>query len=276
VVYFKGTGIVEIDKTNLSPVHGGEITSLQVMAGDTVKKGELLATIKPSKNCIKKNNTIEYKLKHDLSLLKFRKDSLEKQVNQISTEHNTYLQRALEVELSESHLYPTHNKNLKKLELSLENLNAEIAIKTNYLKQIKVYNIPITSSNCANEYLKTPFSGLVYAVSAKENEFAHRGKPLITLVDKNKQVRIEAYLSNDYLEYLYVGKEISIQFPDKKQSRGIIKKIESNATLASERKWQGYDPVKTRVRATITPLSSASHQNWGNYDRMLVEIKGVK
>lgn len=275
-VYFKGVGIIEIDKTNLSPINGGEIISLKVEPGDIVRKDQVLATLKASKNCIRRNSATEYKLKHDLSLLKFEKDTLAKQIKHLEKGNQKYLQRALEVNLSDSYIYQDYNKKLARLHLDLTNINAEYSIKTHYLKKIQYYDSPVTSNNCTNEIMKTPFSGIIYAVSAKENEFAQRGKPLVTLVKTNQNARVEAYLSNDYLQYLHVGKEIAIQFPDGAQSRGIIHKIESNATLAAERKWHGYDPVKTRVRATIMPLDPASHQKWGNYDRMLVEIQGVK
>ncbi|RLA49834.1 MAG: hypothetical protein DRR42_14750 [Gammaproteobacteria bacterium] len=271
---FHGRGQVEIEKTIISPNHGGQVISLPLKTGDFIQQGKVIARINSSANCQQKTTSRLDKLELDIQIKKSQLSLLKKK---LSAEKGTIghqdIRRALEIDRSYS---KGSDRFITELSYKIDALNNEIILEDEALKKLKKESALISNGGCQDELIYAPFSATVTSISHRQHEFAHRGKPLITLIRENAPVQIEAFIENEYSIYASVDKEVEVVFPDGKSSRGVINEVMSSSAPFPTKVLKDYESVVSNIEILILPANKSEELIWRLYDRMEVQIRGIK
>lgn len=271
---FQGRGQVEVEKTVLSPSHGGQVTGLFVEKGKLIKKGSAIVQIKASIGCSLEDTGRINKLKFDIALKKSQLGSLNKRLSEEEIKlDDQVVRRALEIDRRST---KGIDRAISDLNYKTEALKNEIRLGEESLRNLNSTSAISKDSACQDEVIYAPFTSVVNSISKKRYEFATRGIPLVSLIRKNALVQIEAYIDNESDQYVSVNKKVEVIFPDKQIGQGIISEIISSSAFFQTRKWRGYESEESKVAINISPINASEAQKWKVYDRMEVQIRGLK
>lgn len=278
LLYLNARGQVEIEKTLISSVRGGHISSLNITEGQQLRKGDLIARIDPVKQCIPEENKQLQKLQLDIALNKQKIILLKTQQTEMdSLKRGVELRRALELERenfsSERQLWREQNKLTSSLALLKKTLELQLTQLKSIKKDMHNQTVP---AECQIEIIRAPFGARVHVVKRRVQEFTKRGEAIVILTKNQGPVRIEAYFTKDELKYIQLGKQAHITFPDGVKSTGVVKAIYSSAYSAPEREWKGYRPLTTGIRVHLFPPNENEKKQWKRYDRLEVRVRAEK
>lgn len=278
LLYLNARGQVEIEKTLISSMRGGHISSLKVREGQQLQKGDLIARIDALKQCIPEENRPLQKLRLDIGLNEQRIVLLNaKQAELDKLQRGGELRRALELERESVSYGRQFWREQNKLASDLALTAKELELQRIQLKDMeKNMRNQIVPAECRAEVIRAPFAARVQVVRRRVQEFAKRGEAIVILTRNRAPVRIEAYFTEDELRYIHLGKQIGVTFPDGVESTGVVKAIYSSAYSVPEREWKGYRPLTTGVRVHLFPINESEEIHWKQYDRMEVRVRADK
>jgi len=278
VFYLNARGQVEIEKTLISSARGGHISSLRVIEGQQLKKGDLIVRIDAIKQCTPEINRPLQKLRLDIALNEQRIELLKaKQAELDKLQRGGELRRALELERESVSYGKQFWREQNKLASDMALTGKELELQRVQLKDMeKNMRRQIVPAECQAEVIRAPFSARVQVVRRRVQEFAKRGEAIVILTRNQGPVRIEAYFTEDELKYISLGKQIDVTFPDGVESTGVVKAIYSSAYSVPEREWKGYRPLTTGVRVHLFPINENEKLHWKQYDRMEVRVRAGK
>jgi len=276
--YLNARGQVEVEKTLISSARGGHISSIGVIEGQHLKKGDLIVRIDPLKQCVPEENRPLQKLRLDIALneqriilLKARQAELDK------LQRGGELRRALELERQSmgysKQFWRDQNKLTSDLALTARELELQQVQMKDMEREVRNQIVP---AECRAEVIRAPFASRVQVVRRRVQEFAKRGEAIVILTRNQASVRIEAYFTEDELKYISLGKQIDVTFPDGVESVGVVKAVYSSAYSVPEREWKGYRPLTSGIRVHLFPLNKSEKMNWKQYDRMEVRVRADK
>lgn len=274
---FQGRGQVELEKTIISPERGGQIVSLNVVEGEDLQAGALMARIKASSVCRPVDKTRVEKLSYEIGLKKIEIDFLQKKnlSEQRSTDDPT-LRRALELDKSRIKRDEQSARQVADLNLKIEALMNEVALQEALISKAQPSSPVDFDSGCIEQQVRAPLSGIVHSIAHKVYEFSPRGEPLITLIANDAAVRIEAFVDNKYRRFIAVNMLVDVVFPDGLKTKGSINNILSSSAVFPRKKLKDYESVESNIRLHILPVSEVDEQMWRDHDRMEVIIRGFK
>ncbi len=279
LIYFEGTGQVEVEKYTLSGLKSGRVTRLYKMPGESFKPGEALAVIELGQECridepdmrpINMAYDIK-KLEADLMVYRSQRSALKK------IEKPDILYRALEVGIPVSSKKEDEDliKEKDLLTKKIELLTAEIKVRKKELAELKdSLALGNSYSGCETETVFAPFEGTVDHITRKPNEFIGGGEPLITVMSKKAQAVIEAYVDWDTMKYLKRGKILTVTFPDGTKYKTPVSELTSAAAPSAEIIKKNYVPVESKLRILLLPQNEEDGNYWKHNDRVEVIVKG--
>jgi len=276
--YLNARGQVEVEKTLISSTRGGHISSIKVIEGQHLQKGDLIVRIDALKQCVPEENRPLQKLRLDIALNEQRIILLKvKQAELDKLQRGGELRRALELERQSTgygkQYWRDQNKLTSDLALTAKELELQQGQLTNMEKEIRNQIVP---AECRAEIIRAPFASRVQVVRRRVQEYAKRGEAIVILTRNQASVRIEAYFTEDELKYISLGKQIDVTFPDGVESVGVVKAVYSSAYSVPEREWKGYRPLTSGIRVHLFPLNKSEKMNWKQYDRMEVRVRADK
>lgn len=277
--YLHGWGQVEVEKIAISSARGGRIDALAVREGQQVAPGELVARIAAPKRCEPEQDPRLQRLLMDAQLTQSKLAVLtgELQRKRAEAREQTQLRRALEID-------NRNNREARQTAEDIAQLQQEVAIHSRRLQierdQADALRLELASKpeplECLDEELRAPRPGIVSHVSNAPTEVVDRGETITTLIPHDGQVRVEAYLETTDLDGVEVGKPMQVQFPDGHVSAGVIEAVQSSAYRSTQREWDGYTPLSSRVLVHVVPADPDQRQRWASYDRMDVRVRAVQ
>ena len=275
LMYVHGSGQVEIDKTRIGPLHGGQIASFSVAEGDRIHQGQPLALITARRICTAEIDPWLDKLRFDIESKTARLKLLSDRYRTLpADDEQTLLRRALEVDRTAVAERRQIQRERDKLGYSLDELMEEIDILKSRLHRLEARDAAQElPPECFEEAIVAPFDGHVRAVLRQLHEYVDRGETFLIIEADDAPIRVEAYFDTDDLDYLKRGKLVRVSFPDGEQSFGEIDKIYSAAFDASERETDQYQPVTAAVRADLRPWPGNEERRWRRYDRLAVRLR---
>ena len=276
VFFLEAWGQVEVAKVVVSSSRGGRLDSLSVKEGQAVDQGTLLGRIAAAEECDPEVPSRLRELRMQTQLTQSRAHRLQGtlQDKQEKVEEFSTLRRALEINNATSGQLRKLNEDIQELQRDLSQARQTLRIEREQSQALETdwTNRP-PPPECSPEALRAPRDATVLHVAHQQDEVVTRAQPIVTLVPDDSPVRIEAYLDEDELDEVHVGKHMTIEFPDGYQSVGRIDAIRSSAYQAARRTKQNYVPVSTRVRLDIVPETAKARERWQMYDRMDVSVR---
>jgi len=275
LMYVHGEGQIEIEKTRISPLHGGRIVSLSVAEDSLVHKGQQLARIIPQSNCAERTDTHPGKLQFDIERKTGRLKLLKQRLGILpSDREQTALRRALEVDQFAIVERQRTERERDRLRQEMDELVLEVGLLRNELQLLEQTSTDrVLPAECREEVIVAPFEGRVHAVLRNLHEYVHRAETFILLRADEAPVRLEAYFDVDDRAHLQEGKLARVIFPDGNRGIGEISRIYSSAFDASERETVEYEPVATSVRVDLKPWTGNEERRWRLYDRLGVSLR---
>jgi multidrug resistance efflux pump len=169
----------------------------------------------------------------------------------------------------------THG-DIKRLREKADLLAVQIANKRNELSALKKMSTIGRDVACGAETIRAAFHGRIYRVIHRPSEYVKKGDPLFVVIPQNADVFIEAFFDRKYLGHLHKGKRLTVQFPDRTTSQGVIVDYLSAASYFAERFNKDYLPVETQLRVNLKPFDANEKIRWERYDRMDVKVTGER
>ena len=276
---FQGRGQIEVEKTIISPLRGGQIIDLAVTRGEEIEEGALIARIQAPSSCgpVDIDRSREDKLRFDINLKQLEIDLLRKRILfEKNIQDGIVVRRALELDKSRRVQKYQSTREIANLNFKIEALMQEAALQEARLKQGQSLPLVVVDPLCLDQLIRSPRVATVDSVSHKLFEFAARGEPLVTLVLNDAAVRIEAFVDNKYRRHITLGSEISVSFPDGSLSEGVVSEIVSTSAVSPRKEAKAYESLESRIRLHVVPASKADETQWRLRDRMEVTIGGFK
>jgi len=278
VMYRDATGQVEVENIAISASHSGRLETVAVVEGQVVKKGELIAKIAASRDCIEQPDKSANQLRYDIELNKSRIELFRIRLGNLKQpQQEELIRRALEVSRDKKSQQEKLRKEKQKIREEIVLLSREVKLqkKKLSLQDLSAMNKTV-SVECEAEIILAPFDGVIQGVLRRSQEFTKRGDPIVMLANEQASVSIFARFEQKDLRSLSVGKILGITFPDGETSRGLVNTVYS----ADYAQLSGSNPVKRELRGTVRVRVSAideqSRQQWKRYDRMDVVVRAEK
>ena len=140
------------------------------------------------------------------------------------------------------------------------------AMKTNVAVQEKPTPAQVSMQNNGNgsggpgskegskKVLLSPFEGKVTRIYFKEHEVALKSE-LVMTIHKPKNIRVKAYIEQDDIGAVTVGKEVDIEFPDGTKTVGRVEKFHFTTSRLPEEFQKKYESTTRNIIVDIKPLN---------------------
>jgi len=278
-LYFSGRGVVEVARVKISPLYGGTVTGINQEEGTKVTAGDVLAVIERAQKCSAEQpdyrvEKLAFEIRQKQEMYNFYLGSLYELKDGYSDD---VVYRALEI--GDSLSRKKHEKLLaerQKLIEKTELLGLEIRLKKEELEMLEQQVADKVKPYCDDEMIVSSVSGTLERITRSPSEYIGKGQPLFVIRQEPETTVVEAFTEDNNLRYLEKGKQVVVQFPDKRKSKGIITGVGSTAQKAVELEKIDYMPIHTKIRLMVEPAAELDREIWSRYDRVDVRIKGKK
>lgn len=183
----KANGILKVpnqNKANATASLGGVIKSILVQTGNTVSKGQIIATITNNSFITLQEEFLSVSSKAELAQLEFNRQKELQQGN------------------------ATALKNLQSAEAELKTLKARRASLKKQLELIGINTETLTSDNIQSAVsITSPISGAISNVMVNIGSYVDANNPIAEIVD-NSQLHLDLYVYEKDLQKLKVGQTI--------------------------------------------------------------------
>ncbi|MCK6541161.1 efflux RND transporter periplasmic adaptor subunit [bacterium] len=183
----KANGILKVpnqNKANATASLGGVITSILVQTGNTVSKGQIIATITNNSFITLQEEFLSISSKAELAQLEFNRQKELQQGN------------------------ATALKNLQSAEAELKTLKARRASLKKQLELIGINTETLTSDNIQSAVsITSPISGAISNVMVNIGSYVDADNPIAEIVDNN-QLHLDLYVYEKDLQKLKIGQTI--------------------------------------------------------------------
>ncbi len=183
----KANGILKVpnqNKANATAMSGGVIQSILIQPGNTVRKGEVIATISHTSFITMQEEFLSVSSQSDLAKLEFERQKELQQGNAGTL------------------------KNLQTAETELRTLLARKASLQKQLELIGIYTATLTSDNIQTAVsIKSPISGSVSNVWVNIGSFVDANNPVAEIID-NSQLHLDLFVYEKDLGKIEVGQTI--------------------------------------------------------------------
>ncbi|WP_022947002.1 HlyD family efflux transporter periplasmic adaptor subunit [Methylohalobius crimeensis] len=264
----EGYGEVVIERKPLAAVRGGRIGALSVKEGEKIHAGQMLVRIDAQETCLPPEETKLLQAEYDIQQKRAHLETLQAKWRDLHSER--MLRRALELDDSLRH-------DERELPYQIALLKKELILQKEHLNRLRMARQSMPpATECLPQWIESPVSGRVNRVLKHPFEVVKTAETVLMVEPAEADVMIEGYLSKYDFKSLFVGKEMTVLFPDEKTGKGRIVAIHSAAYAFPERKWQEYEPADSPLRVTIAPEGPGEAKKWRAYNLLRVELRGAQ
>lgn len=127
------------------------------------------------------------------------------------------------------------------------------------------------SGGFGNTYA-SPIKGVVGQILKNSEESCYKTESVMTIHNIEK-VFIKAYFNLKDLAEVKKGTVVSVEFPDKTISKGIINKLYISTYRAPSEFQKKYEPTERNILAEIVPLEKDQAPEWGKFYKLNLKVK---
>ena len=179
-----------------------------------------------------------------------------------------------------SNVKDVESSELDILKLRGENniLEEEIAYWKNYLAKLPRYKQDyetkllrqLGEKGGATEFI-SPINGRIAGLNFKQHEIAYKGEPLLNI--EQEDAYIKAYIPQKEFGSIDEGDVVTVIFPDKTKSKGVIDKIYSQLERLPPEYQDETGPRVRSLLAIVRPMDSKAMERWKLNNKMNVKIR---
>ena len=133
---------------------------------------------------------------------------------------------------------------------TLKGLDNEIRTLKSQSKIFSDENIPSDAIN-----FQSPFSGTVDRIYYFESEVPLRGSAIMSIL-RPDVIKVRGFFHQQYAKYLAIGKDVIVEFPDRKRVRGTITNVYFATSLLPDEFQNRKVPLQRGITVDIELLSS--------------------
>lgn len=283
-VWIEGNGQVLMDKVDVNFTNDVRVKEIFINEGDTVKLGDNLFNyfqndFDSDASIVLKNLDKKERLNGNLQGL--LKDILSKRIALKNLKNRLQLLDKQEESIKKLILLDVYTKNkldqviTEKLLLqnSIELLKNELYFLYAQKKAIKNTNPIYGGGNggFGNSY-KSPIKGVIGQILKNSEESCYKTENVMTIHNIEK-VFIKAYFNLKDLAKVNKGSVVTIEFPDKTFSKGIINKLYISTYKAPSEFQKKYEPTERNILAEIIPIQKEQTKEWGKFYKLNLKVR---
>lgn len=280
-------GQILMEKTTVNFMNNIRIKEIYIQEGDTVQKDQVLFSYVTNvfdnqsdmylKHAafLQKNNETAESMEKEIAFKEFELSGLNQRLQYVKTRRE---------EVAKLILLDVYKKSdLDDIERTELNLEAEKRALLKQLVFIKTKRKDFLATNqqtslasypeaevLINHY-KAPNKGVVGLINKSNEETCYAGEDLTTIHNPNK-ILIKAYFKLKDASELYELRTVTILFPDKYKSEGIIKKIQISTCELPKELQKIYHSTERNVVVEIEPVKPEDIQRWENLYKLHVKV----
>lgn len=283
-VWIEGNGQVLMDKVDVNFTNDVRVKEIFINEGDTVKLGDNLFNyfqndFDSDASIVLKNLDKKERLNGNLQGL--LKDILSKRIALKNLKNRLQLLDKQEESIKKLILLDVYTKNkldqviTEKLLLqnSIELLKNELYFLYAQKKAIKNTNPIYGGGNggFGNSY-KSPIKGVIGQILKNSEESCYKTENVMTIHNIEK-VFIKAYFNLKDLAKVNKGSIVTIEFPDKTFSKGIINKLYISTYKAPSEFQKKHEPTERNILAEIIPIQKEQTKEWGKFYKLNLKVR---
>ena len=285
-VWIEGNGQVLMEKVDVNFTNDIRVKEIFIGEGDTVSVGKSLFNyfqndFDSDASIVLKNFDKKERLNEDLQDL--FKEIQRKRIQLSNLKERQVLITKQEEKVKKLILLDVYTKNkldeLISQKLLLKNqidlLNSELFFLR---KQKKYLNNSENKSygsggggSFGNTYV-SPIKGVVGQILKSSEESCYKAENVMTIHNIEK-VFIKAYFNLKDLAQVKKGSIVTVEFPDKTVSQGIINKLYISTYKAPSEFQKKYEPTERNILAEIVPVDKEQIQDWGKFYKLNLKVK---
>ena len=162
-----------------------------------------------------------------------------------------------EIKVLKKHLYYLRKEEKKARSRTDEQLQQQIANGND------IYNKHFLS--------RSPIDGLIGRIYKSSQEVCYESEKVM-VVHQLENLKVKAYFDQKSHNDITIGDEVLVEFPDGKQSRGVIYNFYVSTYPLPPEFQKKYEPVRRSIVADIVPANEKEAQEWAKYYKMAVKI----
>jgi len=282
--YIDNRGLVDVDRTRVAFSRGGRILELPVKDGDHVDKGDFLVRLKSPNDCA--GSSLSGVLTETPELRKLRRKQMsdrshlnallqqrKEKKNQI---HRMRYRRAMELSTGSSASRQKLEDDMLRLGGEVRSLRAIITLRKKDIQHLEnILKQGGVQPGCEDELIHAPYDGMIVSKNHWQFEVMQRTEPIMDIIADDANVHVESFFRNDAAKTLSVGMELTVLFPDGRESKAKIIVIKSTALQFTKRKFQNnYLPSRTRILTILEPASDMDIPLWKQFNQIEVMVRG--
>ncbi|MFY0631907.1 MAG: hypothetical protein JXR05_16205 [Flavobacteriaceae bacterium] len=285
-VWIEGNGQVLMEKVDVNFTNDIRVKELFIGEGDTVMVGKKLFNyfqddFDSDASIVLKTLDKKERLKGDLQDL--FKEIQRKRIQRKNLKERQRLMIEQEKKVKKLILLDVYTKNkldeLISQKLLLKNQIDLLDSELFFLRKQKKYltdsgNNNYGSSaggNFGNTYA-SPIKGVIGQILKNSEESCYKTENVMTIHNIEK-VFIKAYFNLKDLAKVKKGSIVTVEFPDKTISKGIINKLYISTYKAPSEFQKKYEPTERNILAEIVPIHKEQIPDWGKFYKLNLKVK---
>lgn len=284
-VWVEGNGQVLMEKVDVNFTNDIRVKEIFIGEGDTVTVGKNLFNyfqddFDSDASLVLKN--LDKKERLNNSLQQLLKDILKKSIQLNNLKKRLGLVKSQEEKVKKLILLDVYTKNkldeMVSQKLLLQNeidlLKSELYFlrqQKRIMKNSESNSFGIGGSNYGNTYT-SPIKGVIGQILKNSEESCYKMENVMTIHNIEK-VFIKAYFNLKDLGEVKKGNIVTVEFPDKSISKGVINKLYISTYKAPSEFQKKYEPTERNILAEIVPLHKEQIPDWGKFYKLNLKVK---
>ncbi len=162
-----------------------------------------------------------------------------------------------------------YDQSIGKLKEERQSLQVELDYLKKYLENLEARKM----EGLFDDQLITAHSGEVFMLFKQPGDLCSRGEALVSIQQTDPVVKINGFFPLHALTYIKPGKNVTVFFPDKHKSKGIIERVYSTALPEPKLIKKEYMPIEVKIKVEILPLKPQERALWKEYEQMDVLVR---
>jgi len=122
-----------------------------------------------------------------------------------------------------------------------------------------------------NRVFLAPIEGYIARIYKEPYEMAIKSQ-IILKIHQADSVHIKGYFEQEDLRYVKEGDIVTVNFPDGKESEGVITRFYASTVLIPEEFQKKFEPVKRTIAVDVMPAEGADLTLWKRYYKLSVKL----
>lgn len=272
--FWAATGVVASAVTPVAPSIDGRVSYIYVAEGQSILPEDALILVEPGETCAPLDRSRLVGLELDARLAEVKHEAAGERVRERRMRLQG-LDRRVGLELGPDILRERERllSEIEDLEAEQRLLASEIVLREQFVRGV-AGSLVNTDTKCAPELVRAPTEGVVHEILREEFSVVGRGDAVMTFKARQPEVRIVASVDSELVRHLFVGKEVTLEFPDGQRSPGRVANAQVGRDVVDALDLGSYRIMDTDFVVEIVPSEPGAGAAWLDYDRLYVDIRG--